>query len=452
MAIPGQPVSPVSPLDREQIALVEVGQTTVTPAVARALVAWFLAMLALLPLVEWWGGRGDPAGPGAWSRLAALPGEMSARVEALGADPDAWAVTVAANRAALAAFAAFERALEDDSPVGRLLRPWTQAALSGWLGAGNERVYVGRDRWLYYRPDVELVTGPGFLDARRMARRRADAAEFETPPAPDPRPAILRFQRDLAARGIALVLVPTPVKPTVHPERLAGSGDVTAPVQNVSFAALMADLAREGVLVFDPAPMLAEAARAGTPQYLATDTHWRPEAMTRVAAALAAFLRNRVPLADAPAARYASQPREARHTGDIVAMMDLPPGQTLFPPERVELRFVVDAEGDPFRPVRGADVLVLGDSFSNIYALPTMGWGASAGFVEQLAFELQRPVDRLVQNDQAAFATRAALARDLALDADRLRATRVVVWQFATRELAFGDWRVVPLEAAASPR
>lgn len=446
MATPDSSAAPVSPLDREQVALVEVGRTNVTPEVARALVAWFLAMLALLPLVEWWGGRGvDPAAAGAWSHLGRLPGEMAARVGALGPDAGRWPSLVAANRAALSAFTSFENALEDDSPVGRLLRPWTQAALSGWLGAGNERAYVGRDGWLYFRPDVEYVTGPGFLDARQMDRRRRSTAEFETPPEPDPRPAILRFRRDLSTRGIALVLVPTPVKPTVHPERLAGDGAAGAPVQNASFAALMADLTREGVLVFDPAPMLADAARAGGPQYLATDTHWRPESMTRVAAALAAFLRERVPLPEVPAAGYRAEPREARHTGDIAAMLDLPPGQDLFAPERVDLGFVLDAEGNPWRPARGADVLVLGDSFSNIYALPSMGWGESAGLVEQLALELQRPVDRIVQNDQAAVATRVALARDLAQDASRLRTTRVVVWQFATRELAFGDWRITPL-------
>jgi alginate O-acetyltransferase complex protein AlgJ len=85
--------------------------------------------------------------------------------------------------------------------------------------------------------------------------------------------------------------------------------------------------------------------------------------------------------------------------------------------------------------------LVLGDSFSNIYSLPTMGWGEAAGFVEHLSLALGRPVDRLVQNDNGASATRLALARD----PDRLASARVVVWQFAARELASGDWVPVSL-------
>ena len=68
-----------------------------------------------------------------------------------------------------------------------------------------------------------------------------------------------------------------------------------------------------------------------------------------------------------------------------------------------------------------------------------MGWGTSAGLAEQLSYALARPVDRLVQNDDAAFATRAMLAGDPA----RLTGKRVVIYQFAARELAFGDWRIL---------
>jgi alginate O-acetyltransferase complex protein AlgJ len=103
------------------------------------------------------------------------------------------------------------------------------------------------------------------------------------------------------------------------------------------------------------------------------------------------------------------------------------------------------ADGEPWRPSRSADVLLLGDSFTNIYSLATMGWGEAAGFAEQLSHALQRPIDRIVQNDQAAHATRAMLARDLSSGDDRLAGKRVVVWQFAARELAAGDWKIIPL-------
>jgi alginate O-acetyltransferase complex protein AlgJ len=345
-----------------------------------------------------------------------------------------WPQIVAANRAVLARLEALERRLEQEAVIGRALRPYAQWLLTGVLGAGNERVYPGRDGWLFYRPDVEYVTGPGFLDEGSLARRIASASEWESPPQPDPVQAIVHFKRELEARSIALVVVPTPVKPMIHPERLAGGSPRT--VRNVSFANFTGALAREGVAVFDA----AESLRTGGERYLKTDTHWRPEAMEAVAVRLARYIETRWP-GRTQDQEYRVQQVEVQQTGDIVPMLDLPQRQRLYPPESVWLRRVVNADGSGWRSSRDADVLVLGDSFSNIYSLESMGWGTSAGFVEQLSYALRQPLDRIVQNDDAAFATREMLARD----ASRLKRTRVVVYQFAERELAFGDWKILPV-------
>ena len=120
-------------------------------------------------------------------------------------------------------------------------------------------------------------------------------------------------------------------------------------------------------------------------------------------------------------------------------MLDLPETASFFPVETVWLRRVLNPDGTPWRSDRAADVLLLGDSFTNIYSLESMGWGTSAGLAEQLSYVLGRPIDRLVQNDEGAFATRAMLQRD----ASRLNGKRVVIYQFAARELSFGDWRMI---------
>ncbi len=99
------------------------------------------------------------------------------------------------------------------------------------------------------------------------------------------------------------------------------------------------------------------------------------------------------------------------------------------------------ANGDPWEPSTAADVLLMGDSFTNIFSLEGMGWGASAGLGAQLSFALQRPVDVIAQNDSGAFATRQSLSRELAAGEDRLAGKRVVVWEFASRELSVGDWK-----------
>jgi alginate O-acetyltransferase complex protein AlgJ len=90
-------------------------------------------------------------------------------------------------------------------------------------------------------------------------------------------------------------------------------------------------------------------------------------------------------------------------------------------------------------------VLLLGDSFSNIYSLGAMGWGEGAGFPERLSAHLGRPVEAIVRNNDGAFATRQTLQKELASGTDRLRGKKVVVWEFAARELAFGNWKSLPL-------
>jgi alginate O-acetyltransferase complex protein AlgJ len=175
--------------------------------------------------------------------------------------------------------------------------------LSGRLGVGNERVYQGRDGWLFYRSDVDYVIGAGFLDTAGMRRRVESDREWLDQPQPDPRQALVEFKRQLEQRGIALVVVPTPVKPAMHPEKLASRRTWTIPVQNPSYGALLEDLRRDNVKVFDVAAALARDS-GGSTGYLATDTHWRPETMERTAELLGRFIQTEFLFGDAPSEQY----------------------------------------------------------------------------------------------------------------------------------------------------
>jgi alginate O-acetyltransferase complex protein AlgJ len=437
---------PTGGAPREEVAQIEVGQTTVNPATVRVLLVFFLTTIFAVPIVEWFGTRaarqrGDTT---AWAHLTNVPSQIRSQLAGTAAGDGLWRRTIAANRAVLAGLSGFERALENDSLLGQSLRPPAQLLMTGWLGAGNERVYPGERGWIFYRPDVEHVTGRGFLEPRELRRRIESVPEWTSPPEPDPRKAVVEFKGDLADRGIALIVMPVPLKPSVHPEKLSRRHDESSGVlQNPSFTAFIEDLRRAGVVVFDPAPVLARE-RAVGPQYLATDTHWRPEAVEAAADELARMLAA-VPLPNAAAAPgYRIERVEVQNIGDTARMLDLPEGASLFPAETVWLRRVLNPDGAPWRSVRDADILLLGDSFSNIYSLESMGWGTSAGLAEQLSYTLGRSVDRLVQNDEGAFATRDMLQRD----PGRLSGKRVVIYQFAARELSFGDWRIIRMRGA----
>lgn len=432
MTTPDQPL-PHGGTQRGTDAQAEIGVTNVTPGIAPAIVGLFLVAVCLVPLREW---------RTAWTQGAEVASVQRAEMGGLPDEGRAWSRLVARNRVVLEGLSEFERALEDGSLLARALRPPAQALMSGRLGVGNEQVYVGRGGWLFYRPDIEYVIGRPFLDAAVMRRRVRSAPEWTRPPSPDPRPAIIRFHQDLAARGIALLVMPTPVKPVMHPEMLsAGLAGGAGVAQNASYPTLIDDLRSAGVQVFDPSQALA-AARQGTPQYLATDTHWTPEAMEAVASLAAEAISAAVTLAPVTDPAYVIERVEVRNAGDTARMLDLRETEALIQPQGVWLRRVLQSDGGLWRSSRDADVLLLGDSFANIYSLESMGWGTSAGLAEHLSLVLRRPIDRLVQNDEGAFATRAMVQSD----PGRLLGKRVVIYQFAVRELAAGDWRVLPFE------
>jgi alginate O-acetyltransferase complex protein AlgJ len=126
-------------------------------------------------------------------------------------------------------------------------------------------------------------------------------------------------------------------------------------------------------------------------------------------------------------------------------MLKLMKSDKFFPPEKVTIRQVVTGNG-LWRPSRDADVLLLGDSFSNIFSFEAMGWGESAGFAEHLSFALRRPIDCILRNSDASFATREILSNELARGRDRLAGKKLVIWEFATRELSFGNWKLLDLK------
>ena len=413
----------------------EVGQTEVSRPVALTLVVVFVAIIAAVPITQ------------AWMDHRVLPVALNATATAptrVGG-PSPIARVIKGNRQVLAAIQRFTDRLDTDSLLARHLRPAVQLLLTERFGSGNERVYTGRDDWLYYASDVQHVVGRGFLDRGQLARRAAGGDSLSEAAAPDPRPALRAFNDALARRGITLVLLPTPVKPSIRPEQLGLEASV-APVRNVSFSQFAEEMRAAEIVLFDPAPLLADLGALGDPVYLARDTHWRPDAVVAVAQELARFLERETQLPEQEPVSLDTRRVRVSDRGDIVGLLDLPAKWSPYPSETVEVRQILTADGRPWRPNPTADVLLLGDSFANIFSLEAMGWGTAAGLAEQLSFALGRPVDRLVQNANGAFASREALARELARGRDRLAGKRAVVYQFATRELTHGDWRLVDLD------
>ena len=323
---------------------------------------------------------------------------------------------------------AYEDTLEEESVLTDWLLPSVQTILTRVFLTGNEQAYLGREGWVFYRADVDSL-----INASPQKTARAALTT------------LIDFNRQLEARGITLIVVPTPVKPTIHPEKFSARyRNAEAPIHHPDYAAFIDGLRSEGVLVYDSSQLLFEAARQDA-QYLKTDTHWKPEAMEQVAQHLSAFITKQVELSDNPSFSYIKAAEATSNIGDIAKMLKLPTGQKLFPQERVTRHIVQTPSGDLWRPDRASEILFLGDSFSNIYSLAGMGWGDSAGFVEHLSAELAQPIDKIVINAGGADATRHALVQEISRGSDRLAGKRVLIYQFATREVFSGDWKLLSI-------
>ncbi len=266
----------------------------------------------------------------------------------------------------------------------------------------------------YYRPDIEHLNARSFLrKPRRPASRRWD-----------PLPAIISFHQQLKAAGIRLVLLPVPSKASL-------ANEASSPMVNEGYREFLRILRSDhGIEVLDLVPLLDKLSRQGTPPFLQGDSHWSPSGMSEVAR----FVAEKTSV-QPPGEPYQIVERSLSSIGDLTRLM----GKATKEP--LSSSMVLGQNDEVWKPRPGAPFLLLGDSFSNIYSQEGMGWGKGAGLAEMLSLEMSAPVDRIAFNSDGAFASREALLQDPA----RLANKSVVVWQFAMRELSFGDWKVLAL-------
>jgi hypothetical protein len=324
----------------------------------------------------------------------------------------------------------FEKELENQSAVAKAVRPPTQYLRYRGLRDTGEQAMVGRDGWWFYRPDVRFVTErcPDQPESRTGPRAAASA--------------IAAFRDQLAARGIALLVMPVPGKPSIYPDMITARATPCDPRCHEHTRRLLEMLAAAGVETIDLLQVFADA--AGRPDrgslYLARDTHWT-NLGARVAAEAAAERVRGMNLVPPGPTRYDVKNVPVHRPGDVLTMLKCPAIERLFAPEAIDCLQVVDpGDGRPYRDDPGSPILVLGDSFLRIFERDEPG---SAGFIAHLARGLQRPLASIVSDGGASTLVRQELSRKPAL----LDGKKLVIWEFVERDQRFGmeGWQEVAL-------
>lgn len=420
-------------LSREAIAGIEIGSTSISRKLSILVSVFFLLSVFMVPLVQY---GVDRSKGGLHSLTLAGAGDGTAEESFITA-------VNRTNKLVLQQLHELETTLEDNSLLRKAFLPPLQFVLLKFLEQGNEKAIAGRDGWLFFTPGVDYLVGQSFLDPDQQQLRKQGHEIWEKPPAPDPLSAIVGFKNQLATRDVELLVVPVPIKAAIHPEKLS-SRAVPEPLANRSFPEFIKLLDANGVHVYDPRPVLSRYARTQGDAFLATDTHWQPGAMQVVAAGLADYITET--LAHLPRTLSLQlQSKSVIADGDVARMVTLPEQASLYPGLEVTIQQVMTEDNVFWQPDRNSEILLLGDSFTNIYSLKGLGWGFGGGFAEHLSYALQHPLDLLARNDAGAYATREMLATEFGRGRDRLSGKKLVIWQFAERELACGDWKDIQL-------
>jgi hypothetical protein len=426
----------------------ELAATDVSPAVARLFSLAFAAILFAIPVAQASVEIGRRECPQALEVFQ--PFVQGVRQLASGNPRGLWS----SWRAGLQPerLHGYEDSVESESIFASYFQPRTQQILTGWFGAGNDKVVLGRGGWIFYLPGVDYVVGPSIADRatfERAAQRLVNKGATGTPQI-DPRPAILDFARQCREAGIHLVVVPVPDKAMMQPAQLyarAAEGQAIPVPNNAGYRQFVEALRAEGVDWFDPTPATVSA---GEIRYLEQDTHWTPAYMDAVARQVAEHVRQSgvLPEREPLPLRLVSQ--EISRVGDLVDMLSLTKAQGIYRPQTVTIEQVIDERsGQPIARDAAADVLLLGDSFTNIFSAQAMGWGTGAGFGQHLAYHLRRPLDVIAFNGGASTQARAELARSE--NAARLGHKKVIVYQFAMRSLLTETWEPSAMVAPQPP-
>ena len=429
-------------------SVLELSSTEISPRVARIMSWTFVALICFVPLLQLTVETTRAQRPQVLNLF--VPFWASVRQAAGGHLAEA---AIAMRPSLTREFLrGFEDELERASVTKSYVQPRMQTLLTGLFGFGNEKGVVGRNGWLFYQPGIDYLAGPDFIEKSHLealAKKMVDKQRIAEP-YPDPRPAILGLNRDLGKYGIRLVVLPAPEKAALQLAQLTRRSFLqqsAVPPSNRGYRRFAAELQKSGVDVLDPMP---KTIGSGEVRFLAQDTHWTPEFMDVIAGRLATHIANLISLSP-NTVTYRLEDESVTRVGDLVDMLNLTKNQRLYLPETVRIRKVIDTRTQkPFEPDPGAEILLLGDSYANIYSQPDMGWGRSAGLAEHLAYHLQRPVDVIAFNGGGTSRTRGELARRE--NEERLGRKKVVVYEFAVRDLLGENWKPIPVAVPKLPQ
>lgn len=347
----------------------------------------------------------------------------------------------------------FEKEMEKSSVFANNIRPvmlFSYFALYGDLG---DKGVQGRDGWIFYRPDIDYLVRPSVISPRC---RLIDPND--TPIRDNVIDTIAAFRDQLSAKGIDLLVVVMPGKPSIYPDMLNSSMVNKSGIEISHSPEINDRLKSRGIDIVDLFSTLSDERKRdgqmGDSIYLRTDTHFKGRGVLAVASCVAKRVKQ-YPWFVNGDNEYTIDSVVVPRKGDIAEMTTLPAMKLRglefsFAPEQTKCyqvyRISRDENGNEIDRTLYKDdyqkskILVLGDSFSRIYQTDEP---RSAGWISHLAAELGQPLASIVNDGGASTLVRKSLARKSSV----LRGKKLVIWEIVERDFRFGadGWKNVKL-------
>lgn len=313
-----------------------------------------------------------------------------------------------------------------------------QEAARKALDSSTASVIQGEDGWLFLSEELEHLAAGKFWGDEASAVSRAKKKKYA-----DPKPAIVKYNRQLAEKGIILYLMPVPPKALVYPEKLNKELNAeTVAADRALYDAFYKELTAEGVKVIDLLPVLAQK-RASTksPLYCLTDSHFSGGGLELFADAVADILKKTDWYGAIPKETLRVTEKQITITGDLSRMSGKEQAT-----EQLSLKIVTRADGSLLTSDPKSPVILLGDSHTLVFQAGGDLHAKGGGLFDLLSAKLGFAVDLLGVRGSGVTPARINLYQRSKKDSSYLDTKKVLIWCFTARDFTgTGGWREIPV-------
>lgn len=262
-----------------------------------------------------------------------------------------------------------------------------KAALEKGQAAQQFAVSGSDANWRFLTNELKHLT-IGDLATQDLAKANVEGT--------DPVAAIAKYNEELKALGVDLLVVPVPPKAAIYPEKLSAGVDAATVPPMTPF---LDKLASQGVAVLDLDAAFRKAKTEAPDKqlYCATDSHWSPHGAALAAQIVADRYKDRKDLIEFQLRDLIDLPEQTlEFHGDLLTDAE----KASMPKEKLPMARagMANNTGTDITPVESdpqAPVLVIGDSHCQIFRKGGNMLATGGGFIDHLIVDLSVPVEEV---------------------------------------------------------